>query len=108
MPGMPILHVGATVVCMHGGQATPVLANPRVMVSGQPVVTITCAYAIAGCGNPPPPANVGPCVTATWASAAIRVRAGGLPVLLQNSQAVCVPTGGRLNVVLTQQKVTAT
>ena len=38
MPG-PILHLGATVTCSHGGQAQPTAPNPRVLVSGQPVVT---------------------------------------------------------------------
>jgi hypothetical protein len=33
MPGF-LLHVGATVLCAHGGQATPTAPNPRVMVSG--------------------------------------------------------------------------
>jgi len=100
--------MGATVLCMHGGQATPILTNPRVKVSGQPVVTITCAYSVGGCSNPVPPYGTGPCVTATWLSASIRVKAGGLPVLLQNSQAVCTPTGTGLNIAVTQQRVTAT
>ena len=38
MPGY-LLHVGATVICAHGGQAQPTLPNPRVKVMGQPVVT---------------------------------------------------------------------
>ena len=38
MPGF-ILHVGATVICAHAGQAQPTAPNPRVMVGGQPVVT---------------------------------------------------------------------
>ena len=32
MPG-PLLHLGATVLCSHGGQATPTAPNPRVLVS---------------------------------------------------------------------------
>ena len=35
MPGF-LLHVGATVLCAHGGQAQPTAPNPRVLVSGQP------------------------------------------------------------------------
>ena len=34
MPGY-LLHMGATVLCAHGGQAQPVMTNPRVMVSKQ-------------------------------------------------------------------------
>jgi hypothetical protein len=107
MPGTPILHRGAQVLCMHGGQATPILTNPRVKVSGQRVVTVTCVYSVSGCSNPPPPGGTGPCATATWVSTATRVTAGGLPVLLQSSQAQCIPTGTGLTVVMAQQRVTA-
>ena len=48
MPG-PLLHVGASVLCAHGGTATPTAPNPRVLVSGQPTVTMVAPYAIAGC-----------------------------------------------------------
>ena len=34
MPG-PLLHVGATVLCAHGGSAMPTAPNPRVLVGGQ-------------------------------------------------------------------------
>ena len=91
MPG-PLLHFGATVLCSHGGQATPTAPFPRVTVSGQPVVTMASPYAIAGCAFAPPTGN-GPCVTANFVTAATRVFAGGAPVLLQDSVSVCVPTG---------------
>ena len=39
-----VLHQGATVLCAHGGAAVPLAPNPRVMLSGQPVVTIASAY----------------------------------------------------------------
>src|SRR5262249_27152332 len=107
MPGF-ILHLGATVLCLHGGQAQPVLSNPRVRVGGQPVVTLSSTYTIAGCTLPPPPAANGPCVTARFVTAATRVRAGGVPDMLQYSQAVCVPTGTGLNAVVTQVRVRGT
>ena len=103
MPGF-LLHVGATVMCMHGGQAQPTAPNPRVLVSGQPVVTLAAPYVVAGCPFVPPGGN-GPCVTAQWVVGATRVLAGGLPVLLQDSQAVCVPTGTPLQVLVTQVRV---
>lgn len=102
MPGT-LLHLGATVLCMHAGQAQPVASNPRVKVGGQPIVTVSSTYTIAGCaltGTPNPP-----CATAQWVTFAVRVRAGGVPVLLQDSQAVCVPTGTGLNVVAAQPRV---
>jgi hypothetical protein len=103
-----MLHQGATVLCLHAGQAQPTTPNLRVQVSGQPIVTQTTIYTIAGCTLPPPPSGNGPCVTAQWVTAATRVKAGGVPVLLQDSQAICTPTGTGLNVVVTQTRVRAT
>jgi len=105
MPG-PLVHLGATVTCSHGGQATPSAPFPRVLVSGQPVVTQPAPYLVAGCTLPPPPAANGPCVTAQWVTAATRVLAGGQPVVLAASQAVCTPTGTPLIVAVTQTRVT--
>jgi hypothetical protein len=103
MPGF-LLHVGATVMCMHAGQAQPTVPNPRVTVSGQPIVTQTAPYVVAGCPFVPPGGN-GPCVTAQWILGAVRVLATGVPVLLQDSQAICAPTGTGLNVLVTQVRV---
>jgi|SRR6185295_8902038 hypothetical protein len=103
MPG-PLLHLGATVLCAHGGQAMPTTPNPRVLVSGQPVTTIATPYVVAGCAFVPPAGN-GPCVTAQFVTSAARVLAGGVPVLLLDSQSVCAPTGTPLLVVMTQTRV---
>ena len=107
MPGF-LLHMGATVLCMHAGQAQPVVTNPRVTLGGQPIVTQPSLYTVAGCTLPPPPTANGPCVTAQWITAATRVRAGGMPVLLQDSQAICAPTGTGLNIIVTQVRVRGT
>lgn len=102
MPG-PILHLGATVICAHGGQATPAAPFPRVMVSGQPVVTIASPYLIAGCPFVTPGGN-GPCVTAQFVTSATRVLAGGQPVLLQDSVSVCAPTGTPTTAIVVQTR----
>ena len=104
MPGF-LLHQGATVLCAHAGQAMPTAPNPRVKVSGQMVVTQPTVYTVAGCALPPPPAANGPCVTAQWITGSLRVKVGGMPVLLQDSQALCVPTGTPLTIVVTQVRV---
>ena len=44
-------------------------------------------------------------VTGNWVTAALRVKVGGMPVLLRDSVAVCVPTGTGLNVIMTQVRV---
>jgi hypothetical protein len=104
VPGM-LLHQGATVLCMHAGQAQPTVPNPRVKVGGQPVVTQSAPYTVAGCPFTTPAAVPLPCVTAQWVTGALRVRAGGVPVLLQDSQAVCAPNGTGVNVLVTQVRV---
>jgi hypothetical protein len=104
MPG-PLLHFGAVVLCSHAGQAQPTVTVPRVLVNGQPVVTISAPYTVAGCTFPPPPAANGPCVTAMFVMSATRVLALGQPVLLQDSQAVCVPTGTPLLPTVVQTRV---
>jgi hypothetical protein len=104
MPGF-LLHVGATVLCAHGGQAQPTAPNPRVLVGGQPVVTQPAPHSVAGC-----PFNVSgapsPCVTGQWSTGSTKVLAGGQPVLLVDSQATCVPNGTPLMITTTQTKVT--
>ena len=104
MPGF-LLNVSSTVICAHAGQAKPTVPNPRVRVMGQPVTTQGPPYAIAGCVNPPPPANVGPCLLGNWIVASLRVKVMGLPVLLQDSIAICAPTGTALTVIVTQPRV---
>ncbi len=105
MPGF-LLHQGATVLCLHGGSAQATVPNPRVKVSGQPTVQQPNPWTIAGC-----PFNVSgspvPCVTAQWITAATRVRSGGMPLLLQDSQAICAPNGTGVNIVVTQVRVKA-
>ncbi|WP_125612940.1 hypothetical protein [Specibacter cremeus] len=105
MPGF-LLHVGATVLCAHGGQAQPTVPNPHVSVGGQPTVTVAAGYLVAGCALPPPPAGNGPCVSAQWTTAATHLTSDGSPLLLADSQAVCAPTGTPLAVTLTQLRAT--
>lgn len=103
MPGF-LLHVGATVLCLHGGQAQAAAPDPRVRLSGQPAVTQPAPWPVAGCPFTTPGGPL-PCVTAQWVTAAVRVRASGQPVLLQDSQAVCAPNGTGVVVAVTQTRV---
>jgi hypothetical protein len=79
------------------------------MVSGQPTVTVAGPYTVAGCAFPPPTAGNGPCVSATWIppSGSVRVLSNGQPLVVQSSQALCVPTGTPLIIAVTQIRVTA-
>jgi hypothetical protein len=105
MPG-PILHLGATVMCSHAGTALPTSPFPRVTVSGQPVVSLTTQYSIAGCaltGTPTPP-----CVTGQFVVGATRVLAGGTPVALQTGSSITTPTGSPMLPLVAQLRVIAT
>jgi len=103
MPG-PLLHAGASVLCAHGGTATPTQPNPRVLVGGMPTVTISAPYVVAGC-----PFNVSggpsPCISAQWVVAALRVSSNGQPLVLMDSQAMCAPNGTPLLPVSAQMRV---
>ena len=106
MPGF-LLHFGAVVNCMHAGIAQPVAVNPRVTVSGQPIVTRVNSYVVAGCTFPAMSAGAPPCATAQWVTSALRVTSLAQPVLLQDSQATCIPTGTPLLISTIQPRVSA-
>lgn len=104
MPGT-LLHMGATVICSHGGNAQPATPAARVLVVGQPVVVQPVPYVVAGC-----PFNVSgtpvPCVTAQWVTGSTRILCNGMPVLLIDSQAITTPNGTPLQIINTQTRVT--
>jgi hypothetical protein len=102
----PILHLGATVLCAHAGQATPTATFPRVLLSGQPAATLAGPYAVVGCGLTGTPTP--PCATAQWTVGATRVVAGGVPVVIMTGTSVCVPSGTPLVPVVAQTRVLAT
>ena len=102
----PALHLGAVVTCSHAGPATPLAPFPRVLLSGQPVVTLSSPYAITGCaltGTGAPP-----CVTGQWISGAVRVLAGGVPVATIAGASTCIPTGTQMLPISAQPRVLAT
>jgi hypothetical protein len=99
-----LLTQGSTVLCLHGGQAQPATTNSHVKVDQQSIVTQDCSYTISACSYQPGSTKI-PCVTAQWTSVATRVKAGGVAVLLKDSQATCTPNGTGVNVVMTQTRV---
>jgi hypothetical protein len=102
----PALHLGAVITCSHAGPAQPLTPFPRVLLSGQPAVTIASPYAVTGCaltGTPNPP-----CVTGQWLVGAVRVLAGGVPVALMTGSSTCIPTGTPLLPLSAQPRVLVT
>lgn len=104
MPG-PLLHIGALVTCSHAGVATPTAPNPRVMVSGQPAVTLPTPYAIAGCSLS---ASGSPCVTGTWTVGSTRVTSNGQPLVIASGVSTCVSNGTPMLPSSFQVRVVAT
>jgi hypothetical protein len=103
--GAFLLHLGATVMCSHGGQAMPTSPNARVLVDGQPTAQLPAPWMVAGCPGVPP--ALPPCVTAQWVLGTMRVTSLGQPLLILTGQAVCVPTGTPLLPIVAQTRVTA-
>lgn len=104
MPGY-LITTAATVNCAHGGQASATNPNPRVKADGQPTVQQPAPWTVAGCSLVPP--APGPDLSALWTTGSTRVKAGGLPLLLADSQASGVPSGNPALVVATQTRVKA-
>ncbi|HEY4049485.1 MAG TPA: hypothetical protein VGM27_21695 [Acidobacteriaceae bacterium] len=104
MPGF-LIQQAATVMCVHGGQAMPLIPNPAITLDGMPSCLLPDPWIVAGCAGVPP--AVPPCITATWIVGTVRVTSFGQPLLVQSSQAVCVPTGTPLLPIVTQTRVTA-
>jgi hypothetical protein len=101
----PALHLGAVVLCSHAGPATPMAPFPRVLLSGQPAVTIASPYAITGCALS---SSGTPCVTGQWLTGVMRVLAGGVPLATMAGASTCVPNGTPMLPVSSQPRVLAT
>jgi hypothetical protein len=106
MPG-PILHVGASVQCLHGGQATPTSFVPRVTFGTLAAATIAAPYSVVACPFAPPGGN-GPCVTGPWIVGASRVFVLSQPVAIMTGGSTTTPSATPLLPVSAQLRVTAT
>ena len=111
MPG-PLLHVGATAICPHAGSVTAISTNVRVLVSGQPVTTMSDAFTVAGCVFTVPGPKPQPCIKVQWLVPAARVLVNGQPALLQTSTGLClsaeqIPQGSP-SVLVNQVRVVGT
>ncbi|HSI59406.1 MAG TPA: hypothetical protein VLA16_17725 [Ideonella sp.] len=82
MPGL-LLHVNAVMQCTHGVPAQIVPAQPRVLVSGQPVATMSSQVLVAGCPFTVPGPKPQPCITVKWLMPSVRVLVMGQPAMLQ-------------------------
>lgn len=104
MPGF-LLSVDAIVNCLHLGVATPMTVLPSVLLTGAPAIGVLSPWGIVGCTLPPPTVANGPCVTAMFSNPAMCVTSFGVPLLLNDSQAICAPSGTPLIISETQLQV---
>ena len=91
--------------CAHQGRAEAQPLTRQVAIDGSPLLAAADVPLISGCTLPPPAG--GPCTTATFATAAARVRLAGQPLVLQTSVALASPTSTPTTVVNTQTRVRA-
>ena len=102
-----IVHVGSTLTCPHMGTVTAITSNTRVIVSGQPVVTMSDTFTVAGCALSS--SSTPPCVLVKWLVPATKVLVNGKPVILKTSSGICqsaVPAPqGPPNILVTQPRV---
>ena len=101
-----LLHQGATVMCLHGGQAMQAVPNPNVLVSGTPTSTTSAPWTVAGCPGVPA-ASIPPCVTGAWLMGTLRVTSFGQPLVVQSGLALTIPSGATLLPLSMQTRVTA-
>ena len=101
--GTPVITQQTTVMCGHGGSATPAPSQVRVKISGALAAVATDVYSVAGCaltGSPTPP-----CVVLQWLMPALRVKASGTPLLLNSSLPMATGPGvvipGQMRVLAT-------
>lgn len=100
-----LVQQGATVMCIHGGQAMPTVPNPAITFDGAPSSLLSAPWIVAGC--PGIPSSIPPCVTAQWIVGTTRVTSNGQPLVVQSGQAICAPSGTPLLPPVTQTRVTA-
>lgn len=89
----PVLQLGCTILCPHGGMVNAVTANAKVRAGGAFALLSTDTFVVAGC-----PFVVAlkpqPCVTVQWTGEARRFKVDGTPVLLQTSFGLCKSAEG--------------
>jgi hypothetical protein len=106
MPGY-LIQQGATVQCVHGGQAQPTMPSQAVSLDGMPAVTVAGPWTVTGCAGVPP-SSVPPCASGQWTAGTTRVTSYGQPLVIVGGTAVAMPAGAPLLPVVAQSRVLAT
>lgn len=87
----PVITSQTPVMCGHAGTATHVPGQVRARAAGSPIATASDQHPVAGCALTV--TTTPPCVVLMWTVPAVRVRAGGQPVLVQTSLPIATGPG---------------
>jgi hypothetical protein len=88
----PLLTVGATLTCPHGGSGsivpaqTTALARSEVCTEDDQIVIAGCGFNVSG--------SPSPCTTVQWKTTSRHCTSGGSAVLTSSSAGVCTNTAG--------------
>lgn len=84
----PLIQLGTTMMCPHGGQVLQIPSQSKVLANEQPVLLPTDAMTVAGC-----PFVIGivphPCVTVQWTAVATKSTVQQQAPLLATSVGLC-------------------
>jgi hypothetical protein len=64
-------------------------SSPKVLLGGQPALTASDQWLVAGCAFTVPPGKPQPCVKVVWIVPAMKVLLGGQPAVLAASTGLC-------------------
>ena len=106
-----VVSVIATLTCPHSAPVLLVSSNSRVLLSGQPAMTVQDQFTVVGCAFTVGP-KAQPCQRVEWTAPAVKVTVSKQKVILSDSQGQCwsadnIPQGPP-RVIATQPRVKAT
>lgn len=80
-------------MCTHGGRASLLTSNTKVLVDSMPALVESDVHPVVGC-----PFTIGtkysPCLRIEWSAAAVKPQAGGVSILIKTSIGKCINAEG--------------
>ena len=105
------LTTNSTVLCPHGGRATLLTTNTKVLANGAPVLLESDIHLVVGCPFTLPGPKPSPCIRIEWSAGSTKTTANSTAPLLKNSIGKCYSAEnaiqGVATIVNTQMKASA-
>jgi hypothetical protein len=86
------LTASSTMMCPHGGTVSPIAANSKVSLGGDPIGLATDTFPIGGCAFAPVVPH--PCIQVQWIVSALMATADGSQPLTTDSVGLCLAADG--------------